>query len=67
MRETWAEHSSDMDNNNFISLLIHHQASVDHHTQLEFEERGRFAQSRRDVENHEIELQAQLAEKVLSI
>jgi hypothetical protein len=56
-----------MDNNNFISLLIHHQASVDHHTQLEFEERGRFSQSRRDVENHEIELQAQLAEKVLSI
>jgi hypothetical protein len=67
VRETWAEHSSAMDNNNFISLLIHHQASVDHHTQLEFEERGRFSQSRRDVENHEIELQAQLAEKVLSI
>jgi len=67
VRETWAEHSSDMDNKNFISLLIHHQASVDHHTQLEFEERGRFSQSRRDVENHEIELQAQLAEKALSI
>lgn len=67
MRETWAEHSSGMDNNNFISLLIHHQASVDHHTQLEFEERGRFSQSRRDVENHEIELQAQIAEKALSI
>ena len=56
-----------MDNNNLISLLIHHQSSVDHHTQLEFEERGRFAQSRRDVENQEIELQAQLAEKALSI
>jgi hypothetical protein len=56
-----------MDNNNLISLLIHHQSSVDHHTQLEFEERGRFSQSRRDVENHEIELQAQLAEQALSI
>jgi hypothetical protein len=67
VRETSAEHSYAMDNNNFISLLIHHQASVDHHTQLEFEERGRFSQSRRDVDNHEIELQAQLAEKVLSI
>ncbi len=56
-----------MDNNNLISLLIHQQFSVDHHTQLELEERGRFSQSRRDVENHEIELQAQLAEKALSI
>jgi hypothetical protein len=56
-----------MDNNNLISLLIHHQSSVDHHTQLELEERGRFSQSRRDVENHEIELQAQLAEKALSM
>ena len=62
-----AAHSSVMDNNNLISLLIHHQSSVDHHTQLEFEERGRFSQSRRDVENQEIELQAQLAEKALSI
>ena len=65
--ETLAAHSSAMDNNNLISLLIHHQFSVDHHTQLEFEERGRFSRSRRDVENHEIELQAQLAEKALSI
>jgi hypothetical protein len=56
-----------MDNNNLISLLIHHQFSVDHHTQLEFEERGRFSQARRDVENYEIELQAQLQEKALSI
>jgi hypothetical protein len=53
--------------NNLKSLLAHHQFSVDHHTQFEFEERGRFAQSRRDVESHEIELQAQLAEKTLSI
>ena len=60
-------HSSVMDNNNLISLLIHHQSSVDHHTQLEFEERGRFSQSRRDVENHEIELQAQIAERAASI
>ena len=67
VRETLAAHSSAMDNINLISLLIHHQSSVDHHTQLEFEERGRFSQSRRDVDNHEIELQAQLEEKVLSI
>jgi hypothetical protein len=65
--ETLAVHPSVMDNNNLISLLIHHQSSVDHHTQLELEERGRFSQSRRDVENHEIELQAQLAEKAVSI
>jgi hypothetical protein len=65
--ETWAAHPSAMDNNNLLSLLIHHQSSVDHHTQLEFEERGRFSQSRRDVENHEIELQAQIAEKAISI
>ena len=56
-----------MDNNNLISLLIHHQFSVDHHTQFELEERGRFSQSRRDVESQEIELQAQLAERTLSI
>jgi hypothetical protein len=56
-----------MDNNNLISLLIHHQSSVDHHTQLELEERGRFSKSRRDVENHEIELQAQIVERALSI
>jgi hypothetical protein len=60
-------HYLPMDNNNLISLLIHNQFSVDHHTQLEFEERGRFSQARRDVENYEIELQAQLQEKVLSI
>jgi hypothetical protein len=65
--ETWAAHASAMDNNNLLSLLIHHQSSVDHHTQLEFEERGRFSQSRRDVENYEIELQAQIAEKAISI
>jgi len=56
-----------MDNNNLISLLMHNQFSVDHHTQLEIEERGRFSLARRDVENHEIELQAQLQEKSLSI
>jgi hypothetical protein len=67
VRETLAAHPSAMDNNNLISLLIHHQSSVDHHTQLEFEERGRFSQARRDVENHEIELQAQIAERAASI
>lgn len=56
-----------MDNNNLVSLLMHHQFSVDHHSQLEIEERGRFSQARRDVENQEIELQAQLQEKALSI
>jgi len=56
-----------MDNNNLISLLMHHQFSVDHHSQFEIEERGRFSQTRRDVENHEIELQAQLQEKALSL
>jgi hypothetical protein len=56
-----------MDNNNLISLLMHHQFSVDHHTQLEFEERGRFAQARRDVEKQEIELQAQIQEQSISI
>jgi hypothetical protein len=67
MVETLAAHYLPMDNNNLISLFIHNQFSVDHHTQLELEERGRFSQARRDVENHEIELQAQLQEKVLSI
>lgn len=67
MGETLVAHYLPMDNNNLLSLLIHHQFSVDHHTQLEFEERGRFSQARRDVENHEIELQAQLQEKSLSI
>jgi hypothetical protein len=56
-----------MDNNNLTSLLMHHQFSVDHHSQFEMEERGRFSQARRDVENYEIELQAQLQEKALSI
>jgi hypothetical protein len=65
--ETLAAHYLLMDNNNLISLLMHNQFSVDHHTQLEIEERGRFSQARRDVENHEIELQAQLQEKSLSI
>jgi hypothetical protein len=60
-------HYLPMDNNNLISLLMHHQFSVDHHSQFEMEERGRFSQTRRDVENYEIELQAQLQEKALSI
>ena len=67
MVETLAAHYLPMDNNNLISLFIHNQFSVDHHTQLELEERGRFSQALRDVENHEIEFQAQLQEKVLSI
>jgi hypothetical protein len=53
--------------NNLLSLLIHNQFSVDHHTQLESEERGRFSQSRRSIEQHDLELQAQIAERTFAI
>jgi hypothetical protein len=52
---------------NLLSLLIHNQFSVNHHTQLENEERGRFSQSRRNIELHDLELQAQIAEKTFAI
>lgn len=56
-----------MDSNNLLSLLITNQFAVDHHTQFESEERGRFARSRRAIESHDLELQAQIAEKTFSI
>jgi hypothetical protein len=56
-----------MDSNNLISLLITNQFAVDHHNQLENEERGRFARSRRAIETHDLELQAQIAERTIAI
>lgn len=56
-----------MDANNLISLLIANQFAIDHHTQLENEERGRFSRSRRDMESHDLELQALLAERTIAI
>jgi hypothetical protein len=53
--------------NNFLSLLIHNQHSVDHVSQLEIEERGRFSQSRRSMERHDLELQALISENTFSI
>ena len=56
-----------MDANNLISLLIANQFAIDHHTQLENEERGRFSRSRRDMESHDLELQALLEERTIAI
>jgi hypothetical protein len=56
-----------MDANNLISLLIANQFTIDHHTQFEDEERGRFARSRRDMESHDLELQALIAERTIAI
>ena len=56
-----------MDSHNLLSLLITNQFAVDHHTQLENEERGRFARSRRAIETHDLELQAQIAERTIAI
>jgi hypothetical protein len=53
--------------NNLLSLMITNQHSVDHFTQLENEERGRFSQSRRSIERHDLELQARIAESTFSI
>jgi hypothetical protein len=53
--------------NNIFSLLMTNQNSVDHLTQLENEERGRFSQSRRSIERHDLELQAQIAERTFAI
>jgi hypothetical protein len=53
--------------NNLLSLLITNQHSVDHLTQLENEERGRFSQSRRSIERHDLELLARITEKTFSI
>ena len=56
-----------MDSNNLLSLLITNQHSVDHFTQLENEERGRFSLSRRNIERHDLELQARITESTFSI
>jgi hypothetical protein len=50
-----------------MSLLISNQHSIDHHVQFENEERGRFSQSRRSMERHDLELQALISENTFSI
>jgi hypothetical protein len=67
MQETLPPHYLPMDSNNLLSLLISNQFAVDHHMQFETEERGRFARSRRAIESHDIELQAQIAERTIAI
>jgi len=56
-----------MESNNLLSLLMNNQFAVDHHIQFESEERGRFARSRRAMESHDLELQAQIAERTAAI
>jgi hypothetical protein len=56
-----------MESNNLLSLLITNQFAVDHHSQFENDERGRFARSRRAIESHDLELQAQIAESTIAI
>ena len=56
-----------MESTNLISLLITNQFAVDHHTQFEDEERSRFARSRRAMESHDLELQAQISEHTIAI
>ena len=62
-----AIHDLLMDSNNLLSLLITNQFALDHHSQLETDERGRFARSRRANESHDLELQAQIAERTIAI
>ena len=65
--ETLLPHYLPMDSNNLLSLLKTNQFVVDHHMQFENEERGRFARSRRANESHDLELQAQIAERTIAI
>jgi hypothetical protein len=65
--ETLTQQHMPMDSNNLLSLLITNQFAVDHHMQFESEERGRFARSRRAMESHDLELQAQIAERTIAI
>jgi hypothetical protein len=67
MQETLAPHHMPMDSNNLRSLMMTNQQSIDHLTQFEDEERSRFARSRRAMESHDIELQAQIAERTIAI
>jgi hypothetical protein len=65
--ETLAPHDLPMNSNNLLSLLIANQFVVDHQIQFEDDERGRFARSRRAIESHDLELQAQIAERTIAI
>jgi hypothetical protein len=65
--ETLAPHDLPMNSNNLLSLLIANQFVVDHEMQFEDDERGRFARSRRAIESHDLELQAQIAERTIAI
>jgi hypothetical protein len=65
--ETLAPQYLPMDSNNLLSLLVNNQYAVDHHTQFENDERSRFALSRRAIESHDLELQAQIAERTIAI
>jgi hypothetical protein len=67
IQETLAPHYLPMDSNNLLSLMMTNQQSIDHFTQFEDEERSRFARSRRAMESHDIELQAQIAERTIAI
>jgi len=67
MQETLLPHYLPMDSNNLLSLMMTNQQSIDHFTQFEDEERSRFARSRRAIESHDIELQAQIAERTIAI
>jgi hypothetical protein len=67
LSETLVAHYLPMESNNLISLLITNQFAVDHHTQFEHEERGRFALSRRAMETHDLELQAEITERTIAI
>ena len=61
-----APHDLPMDSHNMLSLLINNQFAPDHHTQFEIEERSRIARSRRAIEAHDLELQAQIAERTFA-
>jgi len=67
MHETLLPHYLPMDSNNLLSFMMTNQQSIDHFTQFEDEERSRFARSRRAIESHDIELQAQIAERTIAI
>jgi hypothetical protein len=56
-----------MESNNLLSLLINNQFVIDHPMQFEDEERSRFARSRRAMESHDLELQAQISEHTIAI
>jgi hypothetical protein len=65
--ETLATHHLPMESNNLLSLLVTNQFAADHLSQFENDERSRFARSRRAIESHDLELQAQIAERTIAI